>query len=459
MIAGAMVRRAQLVAALAVAAALGCDPGPESGAAGEEGPAAEIAWSEAIPTVATVSWSGEADGGFVEVGRAGGAWRRIAAERQADGDWRAVVVGLRQGTDYQLRAGTIGEDGSETLGPAVDVTTGGASAKLPDLFLDADAVADDPGLLATTFMGGSSYAVLLDADGLVTWWYANPYEGRVMTRTLPSRSGRSVFIDVARSIDLDSEGNFGLLEVAWDGTLLRWIETSALHHDFLELPSGDLVFLSDEKRVIDGVGYSGDLVVVLGGDGMEHTLWSAWDYYDPTQFAGQHDFAHANALRYDESTDTLWLGVHNANQLLQLDPTTGAVRKRVFGRDTDYPLSDGSGPLSQHNFTLLPSGVLIHDNRDAAGLPARVVEFALTESPAGAAQVWEYEPTDAFTVAAFGDALRLADGDTIAVWGSAGVIDRVDADGALRTRFSGGLGTAFGYAQWLDDLQPVPQAE
>ena len=62
-------------------------------------------------------------------------------------------------------------------------------------------------------------------------------------------------------------------------------------------------------------------------------------------------------------------------------------------------------------------------------------------------------------MAAFGDALRLADGDTIAVWGSAGVIDRVDADGALRTRFSGGLGTAFGYAQWLDDLQPLPQAE
>lgn len=445
--------------AFAFAAVPGCASGPDRDSEAEPGPEAEVVWSEVIPTVATVSWSGEASGGYVEVAPEGGSWRRIGAEQQADGGWRAVVVGLRQGTDYQLRAGAIDADGHERPGPALDVTTGGASAELPDLIVDADAVADDPGLLATSFMGASSYAVLLDADGNVTWWYANPYDARVVTRALPSRSGRSVYIDVARSIDLDAEGNFGIFEVAWDGTLLRWIETSALHHDFLELPNGDLVFLSDEKRVVGSVGYSGDLVVVLGSDGVERTLWSAWDYYDPSQFAGQHDFAHANALRYDDATDTLWLGVHNANQLLQLDPTTGEVRKWVFGRTTDYPITEGTGPLSQHNFTLLPGGVLIHDNRDAAGLPARIVEFSLTESPAGAAQVWEYEPTDAFTVYAFGDALRLADGDTIAVWGSAGVIDRVDPDGALLSRFSGGLGTAFGYAQWLDDLQPLPLAE
>ncbi|GDX81088.1 hypothetical protein LBMAG42_28990 [Deltaproteobacteria bacterium] len=417
-------------------------------------PDLNIHWSEVIPTVATVDWDSTLADGFIEFSADGATWRRIAASPGEEGQWEAVVVGMRSSATYLLRVGGS-EEGEETVSAPIEATTGAAPPSLPELLVVADAVTNDPGLLGLGLIGTTNWGVFVDADGQIVWWYPNPYDGRLTTRIVPSRDGRSVYMNVARSLDAESLDDFAILQVAWDGTLLATIETSVHHHDFLELPSGELAWLSDESRDVDGEPVHGDTVVVRSADGTQRILWNAWDAYDYADFAPQHDFVHANALQFDEPTGTLWIGLRNANQLLQLDPDRGTVLKRVFGMRSDYPLTVGSKPDGQHNFTVLPGGLLIHDNQDSTDLPSRLVEYTLSGDPGHAEQVWEYTSPEAYDVIGLGDAIRLSTGESLAIWSSAGVIDRVGADGVLTSSFAAGLGTAFGYGAWIDELQPA----
>ena len=427
-----------------------------------DGPSAppdlDITLSTAIPTVATVSWHSDLSDAFIELSPTGESWRRIAADPRTDGSWMAMVVGMRPMTTYKLRVG--GTQGSEEIiSESVEITSGAAPPSLPELITLQDDVTDDAGLLGLGLISTTNWGVFLDADGYIDWWFPNPYEDRLTTRVLPSRDRRSVFVSAARSVDAEARDDFAIHQVAWDGTLLQTIDAAFLHHDFLELPSGELAWLSDETRDVDGEPVHGDTIMIHGLDGTTRTLWSAWDVYDYADFAPHQDFVHANALQYDEEANVLWIGLRNANQLLQLDPATGAVLKRVFGLRSDYPLSSGSKPDGQHNFSVWTDGLLIHDNQDSTDLPSRLVEYRLSEDPANVELVWEYVADEAYDVIGLGDALRLSNGDSLAIWGSTGVIDRVDADAVLTARFAANLGTAFGYGRWIDDLQPLPLAE
>lgn len=434
---------------------LACTTDADDSTGSTPAPTLDITLSAAIPTVATVRWEADVADAFIEYSPDGSTWRRIAASARGGSEWEAVVVGMRASSTYKLRVGGD-EEGEEAVSESVEVTTGALPPSLPDLVILEDKVANDPGLLGLGLIGTTNWGAFLDADGQFVWWYPNPYEGRLTTRVVPSRDGRSVYMNVARSLDAESQDDFAILQVAWDGTLLQTIETSVHHHDFLELPSGELAWLSDETRDVEGEPVHGDTIVIRGTDGAERILWNAWDTYDYADFAPQQDFVHANALQFDADTNTLWIGLRNANQLLQLDPATGSVLKRVLGIRSDYPLTVGSKVDGQHNFTVLPTGVLIHDNQDSTELPSRLVEYKLGGDPGTAEQVWEYASPEAYDVIGLGDAIRLTSGESVAIWGSAGVIDRLDTDGQVSSTFAAGLGTAFGYGSWSDDLQPVP---
>lgn len=435
---------------------LGCAERP--GDSGAEASDLDIVLSEVIPTVATVSWTAADSSGFVMFSPDGQAWQRIAAEARGTDSWEAVVVGMHQNASYKLRVGGL-RDGSEIIYEPVEIETGGGPPDLPVLSAELDTVTADGGLLGLGLAGGTNWGVFVDADGFVDWWYPSPYESRHITRVVPSRDRRSVYLDVARSVEADASADFAILQVAWDGTLLQTIKTSVLHHDFLELPTGQLVWLGSDRREMAAGMVTGDTIQIRELSGEERVLWNAWTEFDFHDFAPDTDFVHANALQYDEHSGTLWLGLRNANQLLEIDPLSGDVLTRVFGADADITVTVGTPPDGQHNFTVLPTGWLIHDNRRSGELPSRLVEYKRVGDPPSAEQVWEYAPAEAYDGPGLGDALRLPGGDTLAIWGCAGVIDRVAPDATLTSRFAASLGTLFWYGLWTDDLQPLPPSE
>lgn len=425
-----------------------CEAPPDEGAL-------HVQLSEEIGTVATVSWHSEADDAFLEFAGEDGDWSRVAAEAQADGSWKAMCVGLRQGGDYTLRAGgTL--DGSELTYAEQTLTAGSAPPELPVLSVVQDEVLNDPGFLAIGVVGDISWGTLVDADGNAVWWYQNPLEDRLSLRLVPSRDGRSVLVGIQRSASPASNSGLSIHRVAWDGTVIERIETPLHHHDFLELPSGELAWLSDDPREINGTLVHGDTLVVRADDDSRREVWNAWDHFAWDDYSPISDFVHANSLQFDEESGELWMGLRNADQLLRIDPETGEVRSRLFGTDSDLALVSGQAPDGQHNFTLLADGLLLHDNRPDEA--SRIVEYRIDPSAGEVEQVWEYRADEGYDGAGLGDALRLSSGETIAVWGSSGVIDRVDADGTVNARFAAPLGSPLGYGVWVSELQPLPPA-
>ena len=60
-------------------------------------------------------------------------------------------------------------------------------------------------------------------------------------------------------------------------------------------------------------------------------------------------------------------------------------------------------------------------------------------------EVWSWEAKPEIYVYSLGDVKRLANGNTLVVWSTAGAIDEVRQDGSLQWTLNLGLGAGIGY--------------
>jgi hypothetical protein len=164
------------------------------------------------------------------------------------------------------------------------VTPSEPPPELPSLEILADDEVDDPGLRFTSVVvRGRSWAVIYDADGALVWWYELPYTERIITRVRRAASGDRVLLSVARSVAHGGSEPFGILSVPWTGEGPRLLQVPVLHHDFAELPDGELAWLGIETREVDGLRLEGDTIERTDGEGLQ-VFWSSWDHFDPSRF-------------------------------------------------------------------------------------------------------------------------------------------------------------------------------
>jgi arylsulfate sulfotransferase len=294
----------------------------------------------------------------------------------------------------------------------------------------------------------------LDAEGDVVWVCELPHSA---LDAIPLANG-NILYNAA-----DAQGRIGYLyEIDMLGNVVqRWhttgtpkndvppesvpIDTDTLHHDIVEMPSGNFLALSTEVRVIENFPADemnpnappktrpviGDVLLEFQRDGAKVREWKLFDLLDTGRigFGSTNvefyklayegvldepapDWMHANGIFYDAATDTALISSNYLSVVTKLDLKSNRI-VWLLGNHEDWraPWSDlllqpkGELLWSWHHHAprLTPAGtILLYDNGPIrqrppmTGFPnfnesfSRAVEYRVDEANRTVEQIWAF---------------------------------------------------------------------
>jgi hypothetical protein len=241
-----------------------------------------------------------------------------------------------------------------------------------------------------------------DLSGRLTWYYDPLASGLVAignpgSAPLPNGTvmlggrdkHRTLGVNVMREIDLAGnplrETNIDAVNAQLKARGQEIIY--GFHHEFLLLPSGDIVTLGWTQRTVDVGGtatrYAGDMLMVLDQDLQVVWTWDAFDHLDahrapilgelcgpgPCPLIGAVDWLHENAVSWSPADGNLLVSVRHQDWVIKIDYANGTGDGHVIwrlGKDGDFAVSsnDPSPWFSHQHYShyLDDSTLILFDN-------------------------------------------------------------------------------------------------
>jgi hypothetical protein len=200
-----------------------------------------------------------------------------------------------------------------------------------------------------------------------------------------------------------------------------------------------------DGRLVTGIVQEIDLAtgtVVFEWRSREHVGLDESFMTDVTP-SGNVDYFHLNSVAVDHDGHLL-VSARHTSAIYKIHRRTGDVLWRLGGKRSDFAIARRASFAFQHDVRRHPDGTLtIFDNRaalPAPGVASRAIRIRLDEKRRRATLVRAYEPTDARSGWAMGNAQQLADGGLFVGWGTDGSFSEFTAGGDLRfdARFADG---------------------
>jgi hypothetical protein len=395
--------------------------------------------SDDVATVLTATWTTSAPAtGRVRFGLEG-ALDRVTPDTEEGTEHSMDLLGLPADADVSVQV-EVGTEHSET----VAVPTGALPADIPTTTASGDA----PGqFLLTTATGPANWILMIDDQGRTVWYHRDD-RGLSVFRARPSVDGTGIVYTSVIENGLASPDS-EVIHVPWAGGAEQAVAVPDLAHDFVEQPDGTVVSLAFATQ--DGV--EGNDLLAIDAAGAATEVWSTWDCFDPVENPGddpEHGWTHANAVDLDPVTGQYTVGLRNLATLAVVDPTDRSCPWALGGSGGTLEIS-GARFIHEHQFERTADGMLVFDNDGAPGNESRAIEYAI-DLPAGTA-------TERTTFVAdpplysfiMGDVHRFLGGDTLVLWSTPGMIDRMDPDGVRVWRVEIGADGPLGFVEALDD--------
>jgi len=363
----------------------------------------------------------------------------------AGGTVRIPALGLRASTRYSVTVEAVGRGGT-TRSERMDVETGALPESLRGMRL---AVTGAPvagyTLVVPVYFANSPGATMVAFDGAgeLRWYRFFPGEGRSIEAKQQQNGHFTVYAGNSTGNQAEA-GRF--VEVTSSGEEVRSYQVSAPayldpHEILLSVQDSAVTaahMFTYEIRPYDlsAVGGPVDAPVALhsivrhGRSGAREFIWNAADYFNATDWVGEisDDLVHANSLEIDRDGNYV-ASFQKVDQIAKIDSRTGAMLWRFGGKRNQFTLLDDplGGFQGQHSARVVPNGnILLFDNRNRSG-GGRAVEYQLNVAARTARLVWEYKPTPEIPSDIMGSVQRLASGNTVVGFGTAGQVTEVDA--------------------------------
>ncbi|OIP37662.1 MAG: hypothetical protein AUK47_13230 [Deltaproteobacteria bacterium CG2_30_63_29] len=326
-----------------------------------------------------------------------------------------LVMGLMDGLDCNLRVdswtenkGALGRQ-DETLSP------GPLMGSLPTL--DAKVHLEDsmePGWtllnLTNGFDGVPLTVAIVDPQGRYRWYHqlSVPNSG-ADTEIFMMDSG--VFVCGTRV-------SIPFTEIAWSGEVV-WENSQDAHHD-CRFPGADterLRYLVDVPAAQCSGGFGGGHMVEMNRTtGEELYRFPFCKLWTPPVY--ESDWSHLNAIEPFPNEDAVLLSSRSQHSLFKANLDTNEV-VWALGLNGEFAMDTSAYFYRQHAPEIQSNGnILLFDNGDDEHRPSsRLLELSYDETAKTAQVVWEWAPTPALYNPIWGDADRLANGNTLGTFG------------------------------------------
>ncbi len=421
-------------------------------------------------TIVVVSWTTEEPGtSKVEFGTSGAYGQVTPRGDELTTEHKVMVVGMPASTSCFLRPYSETADGERLIGPALTYETGSPPPAIalvyPDL-VQADSTA--PPILFTT-VSTSSGVVIVNNQGQLLWWYAQPSTA-TGTQAYLSPDGLYVVFDSADSEHIDAEKS-AITRVRLDGgdTIVTYVPGG--HHDFWELPTGGYAYVMADIRETD-YGSDGTLDRVVGDAIVEvdlagtllRNVWSTWDWIPLREaesspfYPGALDWTHVNGIYADD--EHYYVSSHNLNAIIAVRRDTGETAWQLGGDDSDFEfVGEAEQFVHQHSPRVSDGDVYLFNNTDGTGVPpsSYAVQLRPDMSAMTVDEVRRYAGDGESYSYVLGNLDVGPAGDWLVNWGTVGMIEDVAPDGTVATRFTTSIGFPVGNAHYAPDMGgPVP---
>lgn len=461
-----------LISIVSLGALAACEPPPEKGDEEEQGITASV--SERIPTVVTVSWTTEEPTyGAVEFGLEGAFDQRTPDEQEPTTEHSVVVLGLKAGETYDLRAVSTDEVGESTTSEPVSVSLAPPPAELTRISVTGSSPTGGY-ILTSVIQSDHSWVVILDRDGDYVW-YLEVADDLVTPGARFDANTNSVFW---MPVDNSGDSDVAVVRRApLDDS--EWVDTRAVlgHHDAVLHPDGTVGWLSFDFRDVpyeDSEIYVAADLILEAPEGSDEevagdVVFPLLDHI-PFREACEHvweilfkskayDFSHGNSLLYDAEEDAYWLLTRNLDSILVVDRATGALTHRIGGEGADLTVSRAEDAWSHgHMSHRWDGGFMLFDNGYHHDPQAsRVLEYAYDLDAGTLELVWEFHHAEPMFNEIFGDAQKLGDSYLVS-WSAYGRLEEISSEGESLWRADTEIGFAIGRVEWVEDLYDLSAA-
>ena len=403
---------------------------------------------DTVESLVYVTWEQSDDAPvFVEYSFDEGEWMTSPTRQATAGANEQLVVGIPYGMDAQWRL--VFEDGESYEGPAI--TTGAAPTELPQASVEA--TDPDAWLLEGKYLLTSINQENGGWDTGHYWTFIIDRQARPVWAHLAPSGNWTLFAQVSVSRDhiLWDEATYWS---DWDGGAgstvhrtyldqeIEEITTPGLHHAFVELPDGTLVWGSQDHG-------GGEALVEKGPDETEETvLWTC--QVDWPGSMGQWG-CESNGLFYVEATDTFLYSFYTNSSVVEVDRASGQSLWWAGTVHGGYDFVPGNAQFSwQHGISYTDAGTLLLSTESAQGYGTVLREYEVDHATETLESVWTFSA--GIHADTNGDAWRLDNGNSLHVMGSASEIYEVDTDDVIVWHLDFHGSRLLGRGEFIEDL-------
>lgn len=429
--------------------------GPLPGPAFTEPQIADLTWAVGdVASMVTVSWTQTAAAEAWVAFEVDGSWRetpRISAEA---GPQEALLLGIPYGTEFDFRVGNDFGDGP-LEGAVQAAATGPLPAGLPVPTLhSSDPTATDPdgayliGSINSVDGGwtlGAYWMFAVDRQGRVVW--AHPgIEQDYTTYLHVTGDGHLLWDQATYWSRWDAGAGSTVHRMKLDGSVTESTTLPGLHHAYLELPDGSIVW--------GAASLEGEDLMRHHPDGSTETIWSCIPFYAGFGFA---DWCFSNAIWHDPDAGTLLVTYPTDHPFvieLELDGTVVQTWGDLPGAWTfDPPESAFHYP---HAASFTDAGTLLLSSHvSPSNFEGVVREYALDDGAGVLRQVWTHGAGSGIAAEQGGEARRLPSGNTLHNLGTTPRVREITPGGDVVWDLAWEGERLLGRTVWVDDLYPL----
>jgi hypothetical protein len=337
--------------------------------------------------------------------------------------------------------------------PLPEVLEYDAALASPDRWLfgsveDSDGGCNDQ----TCYYHTTFWLYIMDRQGRIVWYYADPASNATSSFQRVARDGEYIWIE-KRPFGRGAERS--VLKMTLDWSYTEEVPVARLADAIDVTNDGSLLYN------VDAQGGQPSELRELTADGQVRSIWSC------TATFGQGFQCYSNTINWNEQDDTVLMSFPYQNTVVEIDRQSGAIVGQYGDAPGSYAFSPEMWEFEfQHFANITPQGTLLvsshmpgfEETESPVANQHAFMEFEIDRENRRLIEKWVYNDGPEWAMYK-GMALRLANGNTLANYGTGGVIREItpDEQTAFLVKFDSEIGSDFfnkmvGHNVLIDDL-------